>query len=444
MKVAFYTLGCKVNQYETQAIKEQLTREGFYSCDENEAADIYIINTCTVTGLADRKSRQYIRKAKKKNPCCITVVTGCFAQMNPDEAAEIDGVDIIVGTNQKNKLHEIIKEYLSAEKKSEPVKNVLERSSLIEYEETGLITSMESRSRAFIKIQEGCDRFCSYCIIPYARGSVRSRRLEDILSEADLLISKGFKELVLTGINTALYGMDKEIENEFRHNLAHLIHKISELPGDFRIRLGSLEPTVADKKYVEELLYYPKLCHHLHLSLQSGSDRILKAMNRNYDRDYFLEIIESLRAHDAAFGITTDIIVGFPGETEEDFEASVDMIKKASFVKAHIFPYSKRKGTKAADMPEQISSSVKKQRTNILMKAAEEASENFFKKNIGTYRTVLFEEYNHNEGVISGFSDNYIKVQVKKDPGGNRHLTGDFDRIYLKSLSENGMWGEVR
>lgn len=447
MKIVFYTLGCKVNQYETQVIKELLEQRGYETGEENDLADIYVVNTCTVTGLADRKSRQYIRRAKKINPHCVTVVMGCYAQMNPREAAEICGADIVIGTNEKGKLPEVLEDYLAScggdhlnRERKAPVCRVRRSTDLTEYEETGLITSMESRNRAFIKIQEGCDRFCSYCVIPYARGGIRSRAPEDILAEAEQLLEKGFKELVLTGINAALYGA----ETQTGPGLESLIAKLSDLPGDFQIRLGSLEPTVVDVDYVERLLHYPKLCSHLHLSLQSGSNRILAAMNRHYDRNSYLKIVDLLRNHDPNFGLTTDIIVGFPGETEADFQESIDLVCKAGFVKTHVFPYSKRKGTAAAEMEGQIEPAVKKTRTGLLIREAEMVSQAFFKKNIGTCRPVLFEEYNEEKGLVHGFSDNYIKVYCKVAPERAKSLLFRFVSVYLTGLAEDGMWGDIR
>ncbi|HVI39423.1 MAG TPA: MiaB/RimO family radical SAM methylthiotransferase, partial [Anaerovoracaceae bacterium] len=318
MKIAFHTLGCKVNQYETQALKEKFLQRGYELVGEDDFADVYVINTCTVTGLSDRKSRQFIRRVKKINPDSITAVIGCYAQVNPDEAKNIEGVNIVAGTNEKNKLPDYIEEYAKTKGVDCHIK---ELGQLTEYEETGIITSMDSRTRAFIKVQEGCNKFCSYCIIPYARGTVRSRAKAEIVKEAESLIRQGFKELVLTGINTALYGMEKEFSNaaegqinyeeqEKVYGIEVIVQALNDLPGDFRIRLGSLEPNVINSDYAKGLLKYERLCPHLHLSLQSGSDQILKEMNRSYSSNDYLQLVKMLKEHDAGYGITTDIIVG--------------------------------------------------------------------------------------------------------------------------------------
>lgn len=421
MKIAFYTLGCKVNQYETQALKESFLKRGYEIAEEQGEADIYVVNTCTVTGLADRKSRQYIRRMKKQNPESIVAVIGCYAQVNPEEAAAIVGVDLVVGNNEKKALPEYIDELIQ-KKQMESADgasvHILPREELVEYEENGIITSMESRTRAYIKIQDGCNQFCSYCIIPYARGPIRSRACQDAVNEAKNLIKKGFKELVLTGINTALYGRDKDfsIDKEYEANLKDIygieiiVKLINDLPGDFRIRLSSLEPTVIDPLLAKRLLKYDKLCHHLHLSLQSGSDRILKAMNRHYNRTEYLEIVRILREADPHFGLTTDLIVGFPGESTEDFRDSIDMVHRVGFLKSHVFPYSKRQGTKAADLKEQVDPQMKKARSAELIYESEVSAQRFLKGTLGASRRVLFEEYDHELGMISGFSDNYIKV----------------------------------
>jgi threonylcarbamoyladenosine tRNA methylthiotransferase MtaB len=331
MKVAFYTLGCKVNQYETQVMKENFLGRGFSVVGEEDFADVYVINTCTVTNLADRKSRQYIRRMKRLNENSLIAVTGCCVQVSPEEISCINGVDLIVGNEEKDFLPKYVEERIL--KHSDKVKedvyddpwNYLESSQECFHENK--ITEMDSRTRAYIKIQNGCNKFCSYCIIPYARGPIRSRGCKEIVEEAHNLLGKGYKELVLTGINTALYAMeagyapDDEYADRVRNlkGIEIIVKLLNDISGDFRIRLGSLEPTVIDASLAERLLKYPKLCHHMHLSLQSGSDSILKAMNRNYNREEYLKIAEILRKADEHYGLTTDVIVGFPGEGEEDY-----------------------------------------------------------------------------------------------------------------------------
>lgn len=405
MKVAFHTLGCKVNQYETEAMKEQFTAKGHTVVDENQPADIYLINTCTVTGLADRKSRQYIRRMKKLSPDAVVAVTGCYAQVSRDEVAAIEGVNLVIGTNEKAKAADYILEYIEKNRSDVDCQHVLEYEELNDFVEWGITVSTESRTRAYVKIQEGCNRFCSYCVIPYARGPVRSRKMEDVLDECEKLVEMGFREIILTGINTALC-----------EHLYDILRALDEMDGEFRVRLSSLEPTVINAEYVKSLFGFRRLCHHLHLSMQAGSDRILKAMNRRYDRDEYLEIVDTLYGFDPHYGITTDIIVGFPGEDEKDFEDTLDMVEKAGFCKVHGFKYSKRKGTEAAEMDNQIQPSVKKERSRRLLELSSDVSRRFFEKCRGEVRQVLFEEYDEVQKAVTGYTDNYIKTYLKCDP----------------------------
>lgn len=432
MKIAFHTLGCKVNQYETEAMAEQFKKAQHRVVEDDEFADVYIINTCTVTNLADRKSRQYIRKMKRVNPRAIIAVTGCYAQISPDEVAKIEGVNIVAGTDEKHNILEYVENY-SGEKMHTQC-HVKAYEELDKYQSSGVITSMESRTRAYIKIEEGCNRFCSYCIIPYARGKVRSRAIDEIVQEASGLIEKGFKELILTGINTALYGTDLGYDG-----LEPLIAKIDKINGDFRIRLSSLEPTVIDREYVKKLLKYKKLCPHLHLSIQSGSNKILSKMNRSYDREDYIEITKILKEFDPCYGITTDVIVGFPGEEETDFSDSVKILDEVGFCKVHVFKYSKRDGTKAAEMAEQISGESKNRRSKILMEKAEETSEKFFESNVGAIRSVLFEEITE-DGRLMGYTDNYIKAYAE----GEETMLNKFFNVKLLSRYSDGMKGEIK
>ncbi len=431
MKIAFHTLGCKVNQYETEALKEMFIAGGDEIVGEEDFADVYVINTCTVTHMADRKSRQYIRKMKRVNPDSTVAVTGCYAQVNPDEVSKIEGVDIVVGTNEKQNLPGYVKSFV--DEKIGKSCHVKAYEELNEYKSFGIITSMESRTRAYIKIQEGCNRFCSYCIIPYARGKVRSRDMNEILEEAKGLIDRGFHEIILTGINTALYGTDTEMGG-----IEPLIKSISEIEGDFRIRLSSLEPTVINKDYVKGLLKYEKLCPHLHLSIQSGSDSVLSSMNRKYTRSEYLEIVKVLQDFDPLYGISTDIIAGFPGETDEDFEDSIRMIDEAGYCKVHAFKYSKRSGTVAANMKNQVPEQIKTERSRILGEKAKEAASAFYRKCEGALRRTLFEEFTE-EGYITGYTDNYIKVYAE----GNSDMLGRFYDVKLCEEYKDGMKGEV-
>lgn len=459
MLIAIKTLGCKVNQYETEMLKERFQKNGHEIVSENDFADVYIINTCTVTSLADRKSRQYIRKMKKSNPQAVIAVTGCYAQVSPEEVAAIQEVDIVAGTNKKGELPDLIEQYIN-EKKSETVSLVDGYDGLCEYIETGIITSMESRTRAYIKVQEGCNRFCSYCIIPYARGKVRSRAVKDVIEEAKSLVSQGFKEIVLTGINTALYGTEEGFaeanglinglanaengsENAECDGIEILLKELEAMDGDFRIRLSSLEPTVINAEYVKKLMKYKRLCPHLHLSVQSGSDNILKAMNRRYDRTEYLDIVRVLKEFDSGYGLTTDIIAGFPTETEEDFRDSLDIVEKVEFCKVHAFKYSKRQGTKAAEMKGHIAPEIKNKRSKELIEAGERATRSFFQKCIGQERTLLIEEYDEAANCFTGYTENYIKAylpcEFKDDNEKIQSLLNTFVEVRMTELFKDGM-----
>ena len=444
MKIAFHTLGCKVNQYETEAMKEQFRTAGHEIVGEEDFADVYIINTCTVTNLADRKSRQYIRRMKKQAPEAIVAVTGCYAQVSPEELAAMEEVDIVAGTGEKNNLLAYVEEF--RQNRQEQL-HIRAYDELTEYTDRGIITSMESRTRAYIKIQEGCNRFCAYCLIPFARGHVRSRNPQEVVEEARALVAAGFKEVILTGINTALYGTEEsfawpltpEEEAAGVSGIEIIIGRINALPGEFRIRLSSLEPTVVNADYVKRLMQYERLCPHLHLSIQSGSTNVLKLMNRRYNRDEYLDIVRVLKEHDPGYGITTDIIAGFPGETEADFLDSIDMIEQVKFCKVHGFRYSKRPGTAAASMKGHLDGNTKNDRITRLLDAGERSAREFFAGCLqrGEERTVLFEEWD--DGLITGYTENYIKVYAE---GGEEHLNS-FQKVRLLEEYKDGMKGEI-
>lgn len=431
LRAGFFTLGCKVNQYETESIRERFRGAGFDVDDsEGKPCDVYVINTCTVTNIADRKSRQIIRRAHKLNPDAVIAVTGCYAQMDSGKVSDIEGVDIVTGTDSKRNILELVQEFLAKKKEgtASKVSMIKPYSELTGYEDLGVIEHMDGRTRAFIKVQEGCDRFCSYCVIPMARGHVRSRDMDEIVDEAKGLISSGYKEIVLTGINTALYGKDIGLSG-----IEPLIAEINKIEGDFRIRLSSLEPTVVDAEYAAGLLKYDKLCHHLHLSAQSGSGRVLEMMNRNYGPDDYLRIVERLRAEDPCYGISCDIIVGFPGETEEDFDESVELVRKARFCKTHIFKYSKRNGTKAAGMSCQIPDDIKQKRSEELKAVSDAVEAGFIGSCLGEKRRVLVEQ--EESGYLTGYTDNYIKVYLDKDSGAK---PGEFVLAELEEVMEGG------
>ena len=466
MRVAFHTLGCKVNHYETEAMREAFVSRGAVSVGEEDPADVYIINTCTVTNIADRKSRQYIRRVKRINPDALIVVTGCYAQVEPEEVASMPEVDMVVGNGQKSKICGLVLERLEAKPSDrsdaqgaagEPadagVKGcpgsgsdsgtqvlVLPRAELTEYEDMGLVESGEpGMTRAYIKIQEGCDRFCSYCLIPYARGPVRSRPAEEIVQETRMLLDSGVREIVLTGINTALYGTEEGSEYELTDLLAMLDEIEMPEGDDFRIRLSSLEPTVVDKDHVEKIIRFRRLCHHLHLSVQAGSDHILKSMNRHYTRDEYLDIVRAIRDFDPLYGITTDIIVGFSGETEEDFADTLDIVRQSDFGKVHVFRYSTRKGTAGERLPDAVPGEIKNERSDRLEEAAEEVARRFRTANTGIEHTILAEEIQ--DGYMTGYTGNYIKTYIE-DPEGSLE-PGAFYRVRLTELYKDGCKGEI-
>lgn len=437
MKAAFHTLGCKVNQYESEAMREQFAAAGFELVGEDELADVYVINTCTVTGIADRKSRQYIRRMKRLNPAAVVAVTGCYAQIGAQELWQMPEVDIVAGSGEKGRLLSYVQEALAGGGRSLHVRGYDE---LCEYQDRGIICSMESRTRAYIKVQEGCDRFCAYCVIPLARGKVRSRDPQEVVAEAKALLSRGFKELILTGINTALYGREESFVARYpgwEDGIEGLIAALNALPGDFRLRLSSLEPAVVNADYVKRLLKYERLCHHLHLSAQSGSDHVLALMNRPYTAEQYLRIAAVLREFDPLYGISTDIIAGFPGETEDDFAASLRLIEQAGFCKVHAFRYSRRPGTAAAERPQQVASQQKNARVALLVQAGERAAQDFFRRAVKDRRRVLFEE---REGsYLAGYTDNYIKVYAR---GGDEFLNS-FQEVKLLEIYKDGMKGEI-
>ena len=450
MRIAFHTLGCKVNQYETEAMKEAFVSRGAIVVSEDEAADAYIINTCTVTNIADRKSRQFIRRMHSQNPGALIVVTGCYAQVAGDALAAMPEVDMIIGNSLKSGIAGMVCEAL--EKREEkggdskaaelPVIEVLPYDRLTDYEDMGIVSAEESsKCRAYIKIEEGCDRFCSYCLIPFARGRVRSRDPEEIVAEAKVLIGRGCREIVLTGINTALYGTEKGFgfsrmdDEEGLSGLEAVIKRIDALEGDFRIRLSSLEPTVVDAGDVKKLLGYDRLCHHLHLSIQSGSDHVLKLMNRRYDTKEYLEIVKALKDFDPDYGITTDIIAGFPGETEEDHHETLELIGKAGFGRVHVFRFSSRTGTAAADMDGKVDGDTKARRGAELQEAADAAFEAFARRNTGRTHRFLAEE--RGDGYVSGYTDNYIRTYVKDESEEMR--IGEFCDVRITGMMRDGV-----
>ncbi len=402
-KIAFFTLGCKVNQYETEVMAEKFDSAGYTRVDFGEAADVYVINTCSVTAVADRKSRNAINRARRMNPGAIIVVTGCYAQVGHEEIEKLGFADIIIGNNEKADIVEITENF-----KNQPVSCVSDIMRCRSYKEIKA-AAHRGKTRAFMKIEDGCDNYCSYCIIPYARGHVRSRNPEEILKEATALVSAGYKEIVLTGIHLTSYGRD--MENIDLSDILLSLHKIEGLE---RIRLGSLELTPVMGKIADIAEKLPKLCPHFHISLQSGCDNTLRAMRRRYTCDDYEDAVAKLQSKWANVAVTTDIMVGFPGETEEDFEESLKFAEKIGFAKIHVFPYSRRPGTVAADMKNQIPENIKKQRAARMQEVADLCEENFYKAQIGKTLSVLFEQ--ETETGLTGHSENYMQTVASVSP----------------------------
>ncbi len=443
-KFAVYTLGCKTNQYESQLLAGLFKKRGWEEAGEDDTADAYIVNSCTVTASADSKSRQYIRRMKRRNPDAVTALIGCFPQTHMDQAYAIKEADIILGTQNKETVVDMVVRLAESRESAAGADDAFRDPDLTfpkEYCDNEPILGSESKTRALIKIQEGCNRFCSYCVIPYARGPVRSRDLDSVVEEARGLIAAGFKEIVLTGINTALYGYDwpdSEISGIYE-----AVWAISRIPGDFRIRLGSLEPTVVDADYVKKLFSLDKLCHHLHLSIQSGSDSVINAMNRHYTTAEYMEIVQALREFDPLYGITTDIIVGFPGETEADFEASKQMVRQADYLKVHCFPYSVRPFTRAALMDGQIPMDEKRRRNRELIAIADGVSLDFRSKMEGSRQKVLVEEERTIRGKAywKGHASNFCPVYLPKE--GDADLRNEFVDVTAGRPVLDGVYGMI-
>ena len=407
-KVTFYTLGCKVNQYETNAMIQKFVEKGYNiieNCQERieERADICIINTCTVTNMSDRKSRQMLRRVKEKNKNAVIVAVGCYAQVAKEELKKIPEIDIVLGNNEKVEIVKYVEQFIDEKTKIFEFEDVMKSKEFSEFGET----TFSEKTRAVIKVQDGCNQFCSYCIIPYARGRVRSRRPEIILSEISQIADKGIKEIVITGIHVASYG--KDFEEEYR--LIDLLEEINKIEGIKRIRLGSIEPLLITEEFLERLNKLEKICHHFHLSLQSGCDETLKRMNRKYTTEQFRNIVQMLRKNYIDVNLTTDIIVGFPGETEEEFIKTYEFLKEINFYKMHIFKYSPRKGTRAAVMENQIDGNIKEERSKKLIELSNQNELKYNTSYIGKNIEVLFEE--EKEGIYQGHTQNYILVHCK-------------------------------
>ena len=427
-KVAFITLGCKVNQYETNAMIQKFIEQGYNIVEHTKKADIYIINTCTVTNMSDRKSRQMLRRVKDLNPHAIVVACGCYAQIAKEELKKIEEIDLILGNNEKKEIVKYIEKYIDEKKQIQSTEDVMQTREFVDF---GNVTYTE-KTRAVIKVQDGCDRFCSYCIIPYARGRVRSRRPESVISEIKNIAKKGIKEVVITGIHVASYG--KDFKEDYR--LINLLEEINKIDGIERIRLGSIEPLLIDEEFILRLTKLEKICHHFHLSLQSGCDETLKRMNRRYTTKQFGKIVNLLRENYNDVILTTDIIVGFPGETEEEFNKTYEFLKKIKFYKMHVFKYSKRKGTKADSMPMQINGNIKEIRSQKLIELSDKNEKEYNKIYIGKDVEVLFEE--RKDGFYKGHTKNYILVYLpEEDIPNNLKIENKVINVKCKKIENN-------
>lgn len=424
--VAFITLGCKVNQFETELMEGLFKQKDYKVVPNDEKADIYVINTCSVTSFADKKSRQLIRRSARLNENAVIAVTGCYAQAASDKVAEITGVKVVLGTNNR---HQIVDFVEAAMNDGEIHNGVTDIMKARDFEDIPML-EVPARTRAFLKIQEGCTNFCSYCIIPFTRGPVRSRKLASVKSEAEKFLSMGFKEIVFTGIHLGAYGRDFHDGT----TLADAARTVLELDGLQRLRLGSLESIELSEELLTMVRENPKFSHHLHLPLQAGSDYVLKRMNRHYNREEFRKLIENVKNAIPGVAISTDIIVGFPGETEEMFAESLDYIRSLGFSRVHAFPYSPREGTPAASMPDQIPDNIKKERVHRLQQVAEEMTRAFHEQYLGTKQKVLWET--RTKGVTDGVTDTYIRVYTKADV-----IPGEITEVKLERLYEDGVWG---
>ena len=428
--VAFITLGCKVNQYESNAMAQKFIENGYELIeDDNRSADIYIINTCTVTNMSDRKSRQMLRRVKEKNKNAIVVAVGCYAQVAKDDLEKIPEIDLVLGNNEKAEILKYVNDYILENKKELKMEDVLQTKEFVEF---GDITFTE-KTRAVIKVQDGCDRYCSYCIIPYARGRVRSRKPENVISEINKIAKNGIKEVVITGIHIASYG--KDFKDNYK--LIDLLEDINKIDGIERIRLGSLEPLLITEEFMARLVKLEKVCHHFHLSLQSGCDETLKRMNRRYNTEEFRNIVNILRRFYQDVVLTTDIIVGFPGETEEEFEKTCEFLKEIKFYKMHVFKYSPRKGTKAASMPNQIDGNIKEERSKKLIEISSENERFYNNKCIGKELEVLFEEKKN--GIYHGHTKNYLLVYCES----NENLENKIVNVKCKEAFDDHLVAEL-
>lgn len=405
MRVAFYTLGCRVNQYESEAMAEKFIKDGYEVVDYSDFADVYVINTCTVTNMGDKKSRQIINRAKKENSEAIVAVVGCYSQIATNEVSSINNVDVVLGTRNKGDIVYYVNKARETQEKQVVVNEVLRNKVFEDLD----IEEYQDKTRAFLKIQDGCNRFCTYCLIPFARGNICSKNPQKVLNEVERLASHGFKEVILSGIHIASYGM----EFDEQYTLVDLLEKIEEIDGIERVRIGSIEPKFFTDDVISRIKKMKKLCPHFHLSLQSGCTSVLSRMNRRYTADEYEKIVRLLRENIKDVSITTDVIVGFPGETDTEFNETYEFLKRIKLTKTHVFKYSKREGTKAAVMPNQVDGNIKEIRSKKLIELNDINEEAFTKNLIGNEVYVLIEQKVKNtENTYEGYTSNYVKVEI--------------------------------
>lgn len=427
MKVSFYALGCKVNQYEIDCYAKMFSDRGWEIGEFSETCDAYVINTCAITNIGERKSRQIIRRAKKQNPHAVIAVTGCYAQTKAEEVKNMAEADVVLGTANRSEICTLVEAKLRGED-IDLLSDILKERAYEELECEG----KTERTRAYIKIQDGCDNFCSYCIVPYARGPVRSRNIKNVVKEANRLAKAGFREVVLTGISVASYGKDLKDGN----TLKNVIEEVCRVDGIERVRLSSISPGIFDDEFIKFIADEKKMCRHFHISLQSGSSSVLKRMNRKYTAEEYLDTLERIRTAMPDAGITTDIICGFPGETEEEFRETVEFVKKAQFLKVHVFPYSQRSGT-VADKMEQVPHKMREERAAELITLTTGIAENVENSFVGQCFPVLFEQ---TEGAYAeGLSGNYLRIYVK----GGEELVGEIRNVEIKEFKDGKLIGEI-
>ena len=427
MKVAICTLGCKVNQYETQALEQELLHRGHTLADFEETADAYVVNTCSVTAVSDKKSRQMLRQARRRNPSAVIAACGCYAQTHPEDVKKL-GLDVIAGTNDRAKFIDLLERAAQDKTPIVDVDDVWERRDFEVLPAGGMV----NRTRAMLKVEDGCVNFCTYCLIPYARGRVRSLPMDEAAKQVKALREEGYREIVVTGIEISSYGSDFKDGT----SLIDLLELIAREGGDMRIRLGSLEPRTIDEAFCRALAGFPNLCPQFHLSLQSGSDSVLRRMNRKYDTARYDESVRLLHTYFPGCAVTTDLIVGFPGETDEEFRQSLGFVRACGLSKIHIFPYSRRAGTPAAKMSDQVPNAVKEQRASEAAKVASELEDAFHTALIGTEQTVLFEQ--PEAGFFTGHAPNYVKVYAEAG-----ELHNQLRRVRVAGLCRDGVLGEL-